>query len=159
MPPAVEDARPSATNRSVLIVDDYVPFRGILRRIIGNMGGYTICGEAATGAEALEMAKATPPDIAIVDLNLKTANGIDLTKQILACCPKTSVLIISLHAENLYAEAALRAGAHGYLMKEELMGKAAAALEQISRGELYMSEYVRTHVLPKLTGSNPPHGR
>jgi DNA-binding NarL/FixJ family response regulator len=158
MPPAAEDASSSPTSRSVLIVDDYVPFRGILRRIVGNMG-YTVCGEAATGAEALEMAKANPPDIAIVDLNLKTANGIDLTKQLLVRCPKTSVLIISLHAENLYAEAALRAGARGYLMKEELMEKAAAALEQISRGELYVSEYVRAHVLPKVMGSNPPHVR
>ena len=152
MASAPEKAHLSPKSRTVLIVDDYGPFRGILRRLIGSLEGYVVCGEAASGAEAMAVAKANPPDVAVVDLNLKTGNGLDLTKELLTYWPQTAVLIVSLHAENLYAEAALRAGARGYLMKDELMAKTALALEHVSRGELYVSDYVRVHVLPKLAG-------
>src|SRR5215212_4345310 len=100
-----EAAQPLPPTRSVLIVDDYGPFRGILRRIIEGLDGYEVCGEAASAVEALEMAKSRSPDVAIIDLNLKPTTGLDLTKSLLAVRPGISVLIISLHAENLYAEA------------------------------------------------------
>ena len=143
-------ATSTSRTRSVLIVDDYVPFRGILRRLVDRVEGFVTCGEASSGAEALALAKVNPPDFAIIDLNLKTGNGIDLTRELRVLCPQTAVLIVSLHAENLYAEAALRAGARGYLMKDDLLEKTAVALEQLARGELYLSDYVRTHVLPKV---------
>src|SRR2546427_11203526 len=102
----------------VLIVDDHPAVREALAVRIGGEPDLRVCGEAADAAEALRLVAETDPDIAVVDIVLKSSNGIDLIKRIKAKNDRVGVIVWSMHDEELYAERALRAGALGYITKE-----------------------------------------
>lgn len=134
----------------MLLVDDHPITRHGLRVLIEQHGGFAVCGEADNAAQAMELAAKLRPDVAIVDIALRTANGIELTKNLRAHSPGLHVLVLSMHDEDLYAERALRAGAKGYLMKHEASECVIAALQRIVEGQIFVSERAQARMLARL---------
>jgi len=124
----------------IVIIDDHSLVRDGLAGLLGSQG-YNVVGAAATAAEGLDLIRKQKPDLAILDMSLAKADGLELVKQIKSELPKLPMLIISMHDENIYAERVLRAGARGYIMKKEPSEKIFAAIGQVLRGEIYVSEY------------------
>ncbi|MCC6272942.1 MAG: response regulator transcription factor [Deltaproteobacteria bacterium] len=152
--------RPSTTNPKpktrILIVDDHPIVRQGFAQLINDTEDLELAGEAGDAAAAMDALKKNRPDFAIVDISLKGGNGLDLTKSMLAERPDLPVLVVSMFDEGLYVERVLRAGAKGYLMKQEATEKVVAAIRRILSGELYVSEKMRDVLLQKLvTGQSP----
>lgn len=108
-----------------------------------------VCGEADSAPQAIDLFENGKPDLAIIDIGLKTSNGIELTKNLKAMAPNFPVLVVSMHDENLYAERAIRAGAMGYVMKQEAGEKVIAAIRRLLNGELYLSENIKERMLQR----------
>lgn len=103
----------------VLVVDDHPAFRFGIVRLLKQLEGVEACGEAGDGIEALEVFRKQQPDIVLMDISLPGRDGVELTKMMLSENPKVTVLVVSMHDESNYALRALRAGAKGYLRKDE----------------------------------------
>jgi len=126
--------------KRIIIVDDHPLFRkGLVQLIDSTDDGLAVCGEASDAAEALGAIRQLKPDMAIVDLSLPGANGIELIKNIRAEFPKLPILVLSMHDESLYALRALRAGAQGYVMKQEALEKVIGAIRGVFAGRPYLS--------------------
>jgi len=125
--------------KRVLIVDDHPVLRKGLGRLIDSKNEFTVCGEAGNAAEAMELIRNLSPDLAIIDIGLPGTNGIELTKAIRKDFPKLAVLVLSVHEEELYALRALRAGAMGYIVKQDAIENITAALREVSQGRRYVS--------------------
>lgn len=145
-------AKPATAAARVLIVDDHPVVREGLAMCISRAPNLEVCGEAADIADALQLVAATNPDVAIVDISLKTGNGIDLIKRIKARHESVKVLVWSMYAENLYAERALRAGAQGYITKEQATDKIIEALRRVLDGKVYLSEGLAEQLLNRAVG-------
>lgn len=124
----------------IFLVDDHPLVREWLTNLIHQQDDLAVCGEADSAQEALQEISKQKPDVAIVDISLKSGSGIELIKSLKAQQPRTSVIVLSMHDEGLYAERALRAGARGYIMKRETANKVIAAIRQVLSGKLYLSE-------------------
>ena len=120
--------------KKILIVDDHPIMRQGLAMLINHQADFTVCGEAEDAHTALDVIAATNPDLAIVDLSLKTRSGFELIKDIKVLHPGLAMLVLSMHDESIYAERVLRAGARGYLMKQEGAEKVTAAIRHILAG-------------------------
>src|ERR1700712_5056952 len=131
----------------ILLVEDHPLTRQGMKLLLSRKGRFEICGEADSSPKALDLVAKLSPHLAIVDITLKSANGIELTKDIRALAPATQVLVVSMHGENVYAERALRAGAMGYLMKDEPSENILTAIESIIRGEVFVSERIKGRML------------
>lgn len=138
----------------VLLVDDHPVLREGLTRLINDEPDLTVCGEADDVPAALRAVAKLKPDIAVVDLSLKGGDGIDLTKSIRQMDPDVPVLILTMHDEAFYAERALRAGAQGFVSKQDAGEEVLAAIRQILNGELYVSAGLSTKVIKKLLMSD-----
>ena len=139
----------------ILIVDDHPLFREGLRQMIDHEDGLQVCGEAPDAEAALKAIDEMLPDLAIVDISLGGANGIDLIKSIKADHDELPVLVVSMHDESLYAERALRAGALGYVMKHEPAATVKLAVRKALRGEIHLSDRMSSSMLARVvTGRN-----
>jgi DNA-binding NarL/FixJ family response regulator len=125
--------------KRILIVDDHPMLREGLAMRISSQPDLKVCGEAASEEEGLVLVKQTNPDLVIVDIALKSGHGIDLIKQITAQHPKVKMLVVSGYDESLYAERSLRAGAMGYLNKQETNEKVIEAIRAVLNGQRYLS--------------------
>ena len=134
----------------VLLVDDHPIVRQGLAQLLEQENDLIVCGEADDARGALEAIDRLKPDIAIVDIMLKDINGIELIKKIKSRLGKLPVLVMSMHDESLYAERALRAGARGYIMKEEATDKMLIAIRKVMQGEIYLSEGMISRILHRL---------
>ena len=134
----------------ILLVDDHPMIREGLASIIGHETDLEICAEAGDAAEALALALALKPDMAIVDLSLGTSSGISLINSLSERLPGVLVLVLSMHDEAVYAERALRAGAVGYVMKKEPPGTVVAAIRRVLEGKVYASEEFTSALLQHL---------
>ena len=143
----------------MLVVDDHPVVRQGLALRIGHEPDLEVCAEAETAAEALRAIAAHAPDVAIVDLSLKGTSGLELVKDIKVRHPKLPVLMLSIADENIYAERAIRAGAKGYLMKEEPTERILAAIRRIIGGGIYLSEAMATRLLQEFAAGGPIGGR
>jgi DNA-binding NarL/FixJ family response regulator len=131
---------PSNHNKKrVLLVDDHPVLRKGLVRLIDSKNGFVVCGEAGSATEAMPLMHELKPHLVIVDIGLPGASGIELTKTIRAQFPNIPVLILSMHEEALYASRALRAGAVGYIVKQDAIDNIATALQQTLQGQRYLS--------------------
>jgi len=136
--------------KRIVIVDDHPLFRkGLVELIHSEKKHFAICGEADNAAEAMDLIRKLNPDLAIVDLSLPGANGIELIKNIRAEFPKLPVLVLSMHDESLYAIRTLRAGADGYVMKHEAMENVLHAVREIFNGRPYLSSVMAAQVITK----------
>ncbi len=141
--------KPAAGKSRVFIVDDHTMFREGLRQLIEHDPGLMVCGDAADAATALEGIRQSNPDVVIVDLTLADSSGLDLVKSIRNDYEDLPVLVVSMHEESLYAERALRAGAMGYVMKNEPAKTVIAAIHSVLRGEMYLSRKMSSSVISK----------
>lgn len=145
----------TTTNRSrVFLVDDHAMFREGLRQLIERDPTIIVCGEAADAQTALQAIEATHPDLAIVDISLGGTSGIDLIKSIKANYEDMPVLVVSMHDESLYAERALRAGAMGYVMKDEPSKTVKAAIKKVLGGDMHLSDKMASSMVGKLMHGN-----
>ncbi|MGA1823730.1 MAG: response regulator transcription factor [bacterium] len=133
----------------ILIVDDHPIMRQGLAQLINQDMKLAVCGEAEDANQALDIIHDTNPQMVIVDISLKGPSGIELIKNIKVRYPSLPVLVLSMHDESLYAERAFRAGARGYIMKEEGTEKVMMAIHQILGGALYMSNKIGSKLLHK----------
>ncbi len=147
---AKQPGRGSTHQTSVLLVDDHPIVRQGLAELIEQEPDLSVCGEAENASEALQMIAALQPDIAIVDISLQGTSGIELIKDVKARYPHLPMLVLSMHDETLYAERVLRAGARGYVMKEEATEKLMAAIHKVLSGQIHLSEKMATRLLSKL---------
>ena len=125
-----------------LLVDDHHLFRQGLRRILQTQPDIEVVAEAASGLEAIDMAKLHQPDVAIVDIAMKELNGIEATSQLLRYSPKTAVLILSMYSDERYVMRAVRAGARGYILKDTLEEGLVEAIHLLHQGQSYFSPSV-----------------
>jgi DNA-binding NarL/FixJ family response regulator len=135
--------------KRIVIVDDHPLFRKGLEELIHSDGTFAVCGEASNTPEAMDVIRKLDPDLAIVDLSLPGANGIELIKNVRAEFPKLPILVLSMHDESLYALRALRAGAEGYVMKHEAMANVIQAIREVFNGRPYLSPAMAAQVITK----------
>jgi DNA-binding NarL/FixJ family response regulator len=133
--------------KTVFVVDDHPIVRQGLALLINQETDLTVCGEAEEMHSALSAIQAVRPDILIVDISLNGPDGLELLKNIRLGAPRLPVLILSMHDESIYAERALRAGANGYIMKQEATEKVLVALRRILSGEIYVSDRIANSML------------
>jgi DNA-binding NarL/FixJ family response regulator len=146
-------AKPS-NQKKILIVDDHPMMRDGLRQLIANEPGLEVCGEADDVALALELAEQHKPDIAVVDITLRSGNGLELIKDLKIRSPQTATVALSMHDESLYAERVLRAGGRGYIMKQEGGKKIIEAIRRVLTGGVYVSETISARILDSFSGGS-----
>ena len=134
---ARKSGKDSAT---VVLVDDHPLLREGLTQLIEKNTEFSVCGQFEDAPQALRGITALHPDVAIIDLSLKEGDGLELVKDLKTRHPRLPVLVLSMHDESLYAERALRAGARGYIMKQEAPANILRALRRVLRGEIYVSD-------------------
>ena len=145
-----------AKKKAVFLVDDHPIVRQGLTLLINREPDLTVCGEAEEMHSALSAILAVKPDILIVDISLNGPDGLELLKNVRLSSPRLPVLILSMHDESIYAERALRAGANGYIMKQEATEKVLVALRRILSGEIYVSDRITNSMLQHyVRGANP----
>ncbi len=141
----------SGKKARILLVEDHIVVRQGIAQLINQQPDLMVCGEADTVPKALDAVAATKPDVAVVDLTLKSGDGLELLKNITAVHPEILTLVVSMHDESLYAELALHAGAKGYVMKDEAIDEVLNAIRQILRGKIYLSDAMVTQLLQAKT--------
>jgi len=147
------DASATANKSRVFVVDDHPIVRQGLTLLINRESDLTVCGEAEAAHTAILAIAAAKPDILIVDISLNGPDGLDLLKDVRTRYPDLPVLILSMHDESIYAERALRAGAQGYIMKQEATDKVLVAIRRILSREIYVSEHIANRMLQRYIGS------
>lgn len=147
------------TNKSkILIVDDHPIVRRGLTELINHEEDLVASGQAEGAHQAMEVIRGQKPDMAIVDISLKGTSGLELIKDIKTQYPNLPVLALSMHDESLYAERALRAGAKGYIMKQQATEDLIMAIRKVLRGQIYVSDTVATRMVGKVVGGRADVG-
>ena len=137
----------SGAKKNVFLIDDHPIVRQGLTLLLNQEPDLVVCGEAEEMHAALAAIEKVLPDILILDISLTGPDGLELLKNIRIKMPRLPVLILSMHDESVYAERALRAGANGYIMKQEATEKVLVAVRRILSGEIYVSERIANHML------------
>lgn len=137
----------SVAKTKILLVDDHAVVRFGIGQLINKQPDLAVCGEADSASRALDVFTQTHPDLAIIDISLRESSGLELIKNLKALEPKLPILVISMHDESIHGEMAIRAGALGYIMKEEAMEKVLTAIRRVLHGEIYVSENLATKLL------------
>ena len=143
-------ARSPQARYRVLVVDDHPIVRQGLALMIDQEPDLQVCGEAEEAHSALEAIAATQPDVVLLDISLPGPDGIELLKTIRSTDPALPVLVLSMHDESVYAERAIRAGANGYIMKQEATENVLVALRRILRRHMYVSDRVASTMLRQI---------
>lgn len=136
----------------IFIVDDHPMMREGLAAMIGREKDLAVCGEAEEAETALAAIERLKPDLVLVDITLAGRNGIELIKDLQAVQPDLLMLVISMHDEAIYAERVLRAGARGYIMKQEGGKRMMAAIRAVLNGQTYVSEKVAAKIIDIFSG-------
>lgn len=144
---------PQAKRARVLLVDDHPVVREGLAQLISRQADLVVCGEAEDVPGALAAIERAKPDLAVVDLSLKGRSALELLKDLRSAKRRPPVLLLSMHDESAYAERALKAGAKGYIMKEETREKLLVAIRRVLAGEIYVSERMTTRILRQVAGA------
>jgi DNA-binding NarL/FixJ family response regulator len=144
--------QPESKKAKVLIVDDHAVVRQGLAELINDQPDLMACGEADSPPEAMKQIAATKPDVIVLDITLAGGDGIELCRQIRERWPAVAILVLSMHDESLYAERALRAGAMGYVMKQEPQNKVMAGIRRTLAGDTYLSEKMASKLLRSFRG-------
>lgn len=150
-----EETKEGNKTYRVFVLDDHPLFRFGLKRLINAQPDLTVCGEAQNAVAALDEAMRLAPDLITVDISLnESTNGIEFVKNIRAHLENARILVVSMHDESIYALRALRAGAQGYLMKQEALARAVEAIRTVAAGGIFLSDGMRQQVLLNLASGN-----
>ncbi len=136
----------------IFIVDDHPLVREWLATTLRQQADLEVSGHAEDAASGLAAMLADPPDVAIVDLSLKTSSGLDLIKDLTEHLPGTQIIVLSMHEEVFYAERALRAGARGYVMKRESTDHVVEAVRTVQTGRVYANPQLLARLTERLLG-------
>jgi DNA-binding NarL/FixJ family response regulator len=134
-------SNPSPPNRAyrVVIVDDHPMIRDYLAQLLVEELGVIVCGQAGNAKDGLDVIQRTRPDLAIVDIRMPGVCGLELVKEVAALKMNTRILVLSMHDEELYADRSMKAGAHGYITKENVASEVVQAIQQVMDGKTYCS--------------------
>lgn len=153
---ATETSGNLAGKKRVFLVDDHPMVRERLAHLIDQQEDLRVCGEASDAIDALDRICRVRPDIAIVDLSLRASNGLDLIKDLKSRGSDVPVLVLSMHDESLYAERVLRAGAMGYVSKQEATRNILLAIRRVLEGSVYVSPGVAGSLVKRMVGGISP---
>jgi DNA-binding NarL/FixJ family response regulator len=153
-------SRPQLTSHPkksrVLLVDDHPIVRQGLALLIDREPDLAVCGEAEGAHTAYHAIATLRPDLVVLDISLSGPDGLDVLKEIRTSTGSLPVLILSMHDESIYAERAMRAGANGYIMKQEATEKVLVAIRRILGGGVYLSERLTSTMLQQFVrGASP----
>jgi DNA-binding NarL/FixJ family response regulator len=137
---SVATATADKQRRRVFLVDDHPLVREWLTNLLKQQPDLEVCGEAENAAQALLGIAKTKPSLAIIDISLNAASGLELVKDLCIQHPSVASLVLSMHEEELYAERAMRAGARGYVRKRETSKNILAAIRRVLEGGIYISQ-------------------
>ena len=140
------------SRKRLLILDDHPMMREGLAQLINQESDLMVCAEAGTGRDAIELIGKHKPDLVLADISLPDKSGLEVIKEIQTFHPGLDVLVISMHEESLYAQRVLRAGARGYIMKQEGGKKLMEAIRCVLGGRIYVSETMSVTLLESLSG-------
>ena len=143
----------------ILIVDDHPLVRQGLIGLLSTQDDFAVCGEASGIAEAQQLANSERPDVAIVDISLADGSGIELIKDLHATFPDMKLLVLTMHDELVFAERALRAGAVGYVNKQEVSRNIVRAIREVLRGKMYLSQRATERMVQLAVGSKSHLGK
>lgn len=150
---------PSVTKRRLFVVDDHPIVRQGLVQLINDQPDLLVCGEGEEAYESLRAIREAKPDLVLLDISLKGGgDGIELVKELRAQIPDLPVLMLSMHDESLYTERALRAGAQGYVMKQEAPPTLLTAIRKVLAGEVYISDKMSGTLLKRMVGGKKAAG-
>ncbi len=150
-------SNPSAPKCKVFLVDDHPIVRQGLALFIEREPDLMVCGEAEDATSALQAIREAAPDFVILDISLNGPDGLELLKTLRVRYPNLPALVLSMHDESVYAERALRAGANGYIMKQEAADKVITAIRHILGGDVYLSDRLTKQMLQQfVNGSISP---
>jgi DNA-binding NarL/FixJ family response regulator len=139
------------TSLRILIVDDHAVVRRGVRSLLESQPGWEVCGEAATGREAVDLAKHVQPDVVVMDLSLPELNGLDATRQILKESPRSEIVVLTMHHSEELARDMLQAGARGYVLKSDADQNLVAAIESLRKHKPFLTSSVTAFVLDEYT--------
>ena len=142
-------------NTRIFIVDDHPLVREWLSALLRQQPGLDLAGEADDASTALAAMLANPPDVAIVDLSLKNSSGLDLIKDLTEHLPGTQAIVLSMHDEVFYAERALRAGARGYVTKQEATERILEAIRTVQSGRIFATPTLLAQLAERMVGRPP----
>ena len=134
----------------VITVDDHPAIREALADTIDGKIDMVLCGQASNGEEAFDLVEEAKPDVAVLDISLGDAHGLDLLQNLKAQHPNLNVVVFSMYDENTFAERAVRAGAAGYVMKSESTERVIEAIREAAQGEIYLSRRMASRILSKV---------
>jgi DNA-binding NarL/FixJ family response regulator len=123
--------------KTILLADDDSDFRRLVRDFLAQRIDWEVCAEASNGVEAVDLARATCPDIAILDISMPRMNGIEAGRRIIRACPNTSVLTLSVYEPDLFISDIVRADIHGFVSKMSIVFELIPAIEAILMGETW----------------------
>jgi len=130
----------------ILLADDHLIVRQGLKVLL-EREGFNVVGEASDGREAVRLAQELCPDIALLDLTMPLLNGIDAGRAMIQASPKTKIVLLTMHTEDHYVLEALRAGIKGYILKTKAAEELVEAIQEVSRGKLYLTPGVSEAVV------------
>lgn len=136
--------------KRLLIVDDHPLFREGLKAILRRDTGLAVVAEAGSVLEALQVAKETRPDVALIDISLPDRSGIHLARELRSMLPKLTILVVSMHTKADYVVEAVKAGANGYVTKDAAADRLLEALRQVERGAFYLDPAISQDVSREL---------
>lgn len=140
--------------KKVLVIDDHPIVREGLTYLIDEEEDIVVCGSAENIPEAIKAIKNLKPDVVTVDISLEDASGLELIKEISGQFPDLPILALSIHPECFYAERAIRAGAKGYITKQEATQKVVMAIREVLAGRMYLSQEMNNKLLSGLVGDS-----
>jgi len=140
---------------SIIIADDHDIIREGLKNVLKDQYDYKVIGEASDGEEALDKVRKLKPDILLLDISMPKVSGLEIIKRVHYASPKTKILIITVHKASTYIIKAFKAGAKGYLHKENAGEDHLFALSKIARGGTFLSSTVSSYLVDKIIGSKP----
>lgn len=148
--PGFSEPATSREQTTVFLVDDHPAIREVLKSLVRDRAGMEVVGDRARAADALPLIEQHAPDVVVVDISLEDTDGLTLIRRIRSRAPDPRILVFSMHDEEVYAERAVRAGASGYLMKTESTHEVVRAIEEVSEGQVYLSQHISSRILGKV---------
>ncbi len=140
----------------ILLADDHLIVRQGLRAVLEGEG-FEVMGEVGDGQEAVKLARQRCPDVAVMDFAMPLLTGLDAAREILKACPRAKAILLTMHTEDHYVLAALRAGIRGYVVKTQAAADLVRAIHEVQRGLMYLSPGIsQTIVQAYLTKSDVP---